>query len=117
MAIQVVPILKALGPVIATAGSLYAEWQKGREPEAPPGAPKQPAGSSSERLIRLEAVNAENAHLIAQLGEQVRAIALQVEKAERAAELERARQRWLLNIALALALVAVGMGLWALISG
>lgn len=116
MAIQVIPILKALGPVITTAGSLYAEWQKGRESEAPGGKEPRP-NSGSERLLRLEAVNAENANLIAQLGEQLRAVALQVEKAERAAESERARQGWLVRIALGLALTAVGLSLWVLLTG
>ncbi|WP_303902005.1 hypothetical protein [Thiohalomonas denitrificans] len=116
MAIQVIPILKALGPVITTAGSLYAEWQKGREPGAP-GATEPSPGTASERLLRLEALNAENANLIAQLGEQLRAVALQVEKAERAAEVERARLGWLVNIGLGLALVAVGVSLWVLLAG
>ncbi|SCZ54907.1 hypothetical protein [Thiohalomonas denitrificans] len=115
MAIQVIPILKALGPVITTAGSLYAEWQKGREPGA--GATERPSGTASERLLRLEALNAENANLIAQLGEQLRAVALQVEKAERAAEVERARLGWLVNIALGVALVAIAMALWVLFAG
>lgn len=114
MAIQVVPILKALGPVIATAGSMYAEWQRGRQPQAPSGAVDEQLNELSERLIRLEAASAENAHLIAQLGEQLREVALQVEKAERAAEVERARQRWLVTVALALALVGVGAALWAI---
>ncbi len=88
MAIQVLPILKALGPIISTAGSVFAEWQRYKRA---PGEVEAPAAEASE-LESLKATMAQNAHLIAELAEQLRITALQLEELGR--EVERQQRRF-----------------------
>lgn len=115
MAIQVLPIIKALAPVISTAGSMYSEWQRHKRGQA--GGDEEGAGPDLERLRALEAASAENSHLIAQLAEQVRATAVEVEQLARTAEAETARLRRWLGVATAIAIVSAVIALAALANG
>jgi hypothetical protein len=108
MAIQMLPILKALAPIITTAGGVFNDWQRSRD--AHRYAEELSAGQLKEvgeQMAAVERNAAQNAHLIAQLGEQLQAVAEQLEAhAERAERQARAGRR--------LALAAAGLAMAAL---
>lgn len=91
MAIQILPVLKALGPIISTAGSVFAEWQ--RHKREVPGEGATPGSAETLDLESLKAASAQNAHLIAELGEQLRITALQLEVLGKEVERQRRRVR------------------------
>lgn len=115
MAIQVLPILKALAPVITTAGSMYAEWQRNRRPDQEGGMEPERRQALEERVRTLEAAAAENSHLIAQLAEQLRQTALQLEEAGRAAEVSQMRFRRLAAAGISIAVIALVLAIWQLV--
>lgn len=117
MAIQVIPILKALAPVISTAGSMYAEWQRTRSAEPGGRGGDERLDDLDAQLKRLHAASAENSHLIVQLGEQLRETALQLEATHKSLEAERIRLRRLALGAMVLAALALIVAVGALLAG
>ncbi len=110
MPIQLVPILKALTPLVSSAGGLYLEWRKQRKPlddtQAPP---EQQLIQLRQRLSRLEELSAADAEVVAQLAEQLRNTAEQLQNHASATDRKLRRLSLLVLALLLLNLVLVGM--------
>lgn len=109
MAIQVIPVIKALSSVITTAGDMFAMWQAVRNQA--PGQSAQGGRSAADdadaMAVTLQESCAQNSRLIAEVAEQVRKLALDLQ-----AQGERIDRR--LKAAQVLALTAICVGIGAL---
>jgi hypothetical protein len=109
MAIQVIPVIKALTSVITTAGDMFAMWQAVRSQTA--GATAQgrrvDADDAGAMAATLQESCAQNSRLIAEVAEQVRKLAIDLQ-----AQGERIERR--LKTAQTLALAAICVGIAAL---
>jgi hypothetical protein len=116
MAIQVIPVIKALSSVITTAGDMFAMWQRVRNQTTAQSAQsgRIDTDDADAMAITLQESCAQNSRLIAEVAEQVRKLAIDLQaQGERIDHRLKAARAWALA-AVCVSMAALGAAVYAI---